>query len=54
MDDERACVTDVGEVAAQLDRLDELAGRGTTALDPEREDRAGSFWQIPRGPFVMR
>ena len=40
VDGQAAHVADVGEVAEQLERVDELLARLEPALDPEREDRA--------------
>ena len=48
MDDERAGVADVGQVAAQLERLDERPPGGAAARDAEREHCAGPERQVAR------
>ena len=40
VDDKRLCVTHVGEVARQLERVDDLAANGRVALDAKREHAA--------------
>src|SRR6185369_3381151 len=41
MNDQRLGIADIGEMADQLQALDELAARGPAALDAERDDGAG-------------
>src|ERR1700730_4904591 len=43
VDDQLLGVPHVGQVAEQLDRLDEPLAGGPSALDAEREDRAGAL-----------
>ena len=50
----RAGVADVGEVAAQLQRLDECLPTGAPADDTEREHRSRPEGQVLEGAFVVR
>ena len=54
MDDQAAGITDVGQVRENFHRIDHRFAGGETALDPEREDRAGAFRQVFLGQFIVR
>src|SRR4051812_20927617 len=46
VDDQRLRVTDVGQVAGEVHRFDQLLAGGAAALDTEAEHRAGTGRQV--------
>src|ERR1700749_1447290 len=54
VDDERARVSDVGQVAGELERLDECSTSVAAAFDAEREHGTGSLGKVASGPIVVR
>jgi hypothetical protein len=54
MDDQRADVADVGQMAGEPHRIDETCAGVTTTADAEREHRARTVGQVGRGTLVVR